>query len=361
MKIKDRYIAKTLLSYILVVTIVWLSIYSFFNFISELNFIGNASYTILEAFIYILLQVPEAAYDQASALILLGCILGMGHLVTTSQLLIFRAAGVSVLKITLLTLKNAIIFLFLLTLIGETIAPSLTQFAENERSKALGQSSFSGGQDGFWIRDGGNFIHVENNLDGSQFHGITIFELNEENKIKSVINSDVGFFDGKSLSFNETEIFLVTDDNVFENISLERSYLYNKNVAFDKGLIASLEKEPKDLSILTIINQIEFLTENKLRASVFEVELYNRLAKPLTLVAMILISMLFIFGSSRDITFGRKIFIGVTIGLSFELISRLGGAFSLSYDFSPFLSLFAPSFLAAVASILILIINTKHS
>ena len=35
--------------------------------------------------------------------------------------------------------------------------------------------------------------------------------------------------------------------------------------------------------------------ENKLRASVFEVELYNRMVKPLTLIAMILISMLFIF------------------------------------------------------------------
>ena len=90
MKIKDHYIAKTILSYTLVVMLVWLSIYSFFNFLSELNSVGNANYTILGAFQYIILQMPEVAYDQASALILLGCILGMGHLATTGQLLIFR-------------------------------------------------------------------------------------------------------------------------------------------------------------------------------------------------------------------------------------------------------------------------------
>ena len=120
MKIKDRYIAKTILIYTLVVMIVWLSIYSFFNFLSELNSVGNANYTILGALHYIILQMPEVAYDQASALILLGCILGMGHLVTTGQLLIFRASGLSVIKITWLTVKYALIFLFILIPVSYT-------------------------------------------------------------------------------------------------------------------------------------------------------------------------------------------------------------------------------------------------
>ena len=58
----------------------------------------------------------------------------MGHLATTGQLIILRASGISILKITWLTLKNAIIFLIFLTLIGELVAPTLTTYAENERS-----------------------------------------------------------------------------------------------------------------------------------------------------------------------------------------------------------------------------------
>ena len=41
MKIRDRYITKTLLSYTLVVLVVWLSIYSFFNFLTEINVVGQ--------------------------------------------------------------------------------------------------------------------------------------------------------------------------------------------------------------------------------------------------------------------------------------------------------------------------------
>jgi len=251
--------------------------------------------------------------------------------------------------------------LFILILIGETFAPSLSQYAENERSYDLDQIRFSGSQDGFWIRDGDNFINVENNIDGSMFNGITIIEVNKENKIHRVIRSDSGVFNGQSFNLNETDIFSVDSNNTFENINLKERNKFNKNVAFDQDLIASLEKEPKDLSTFTILNQIQFLKQNKLRASIFEVELYNRLAKPLSLIAMILLAMLFIFGSNRDITLGRKIFFGVAIGLSFELITRLAEAISLSYEFSPFWSSFSPSLLVIIIAISILVNKSRYS
>ena len=355
MKIRDRYIAKTLLMYSLVVMLVWLSIYSFFNFLSELNSVGTLNYTILEAIKFIVLRIPEVAYDQASAVILLGCLLGMGHLASTGQLLIFRVSGLSVLRTVWITVKNAIILIFLLILIGEIFAPVLTKYAENERSSALGQASLSNNQDGFWIRDGDNYINVENNVDGSFFSGITIFEVNRFNKIESIINSDSANFDGKSLNLNETDIYSISASNKFENIDLKERNTYNKSVAFDKDLIASLEKEPGDLSTYTIFKQIQFLTDNKLRAGVFEVELYQRLVKPISLIAMILIAMLFIFGSNRDTTLGRKIFFGVAIALSFELISRIGGAMSLSFELNPLLSSFALPLLVISITIAMLI------
>ena len=110
MKIRDRYIAKTLLSYTLVVLVVWLSIYSFFNFLTEINVVGQESYTILSAIKYIILKMPEVTYSQASPVILLGCVLGMGHLATTNQLLIFRISGASILKITGINFKKCTYF-----------------------------------------------------------------------------------------------------------------------------------------------------------------------------------------------------------------------------------------------------------
>ncbi|MDA8755376.1 LPS export ABC transporter permease LptG [Candidatus Pseudothioglobus singularis] len=360
MKIKDRYIANTLLTYSIVVLLVWLSIYSFFNFLAELNTVGTDNYTILEAFKYIVLKLPEVAYDQVSPVILLGCVLGMGHLATTGQLIILRASGISILKITWLTLKNAIIFLIFLTLIGELVAPTLTTYAENERSNALGQNSLSNSQDGFWIRDGDNFINVENNVDGSLFNGITVIEVNKSNKIERVVNSQSAIFDGQNINMDSTNIFSIDSTNSLDDIDLKERNLYKKRVAFDQDLINSLEKEPKDLTTFTILKQIQFLTDNKLRVEVFEVELYKRLVKPITLIAMILLAMLFIFGSTRDATLGRKIFFGIAIGLSFELISRIGGALALSYDFSPLLSTFIPAIAIMIIASIVLINKSIH-
>jgi len=159
---------------------------------------------------------------------------------------------------------------------------------------------------------------------------------------------------------DSTNIFSINSTNLFDDIALKERNLYKKRVAFDQDLINSFEKEPKDLTTLTIVKQIQFLTDNKLRAEVFEVELYKRLVKPITLVAMILLAMLFIFGSTRDATLGRKIFFGVAIGLSFELISRIGGALALSFDFSPLLSAFIPAMAIMIIATIALINKSIH-
>ena len=299
--------------------------------------------------------MPEVAYNQASPVILLGCVLGMGHLATTNQLLVFRISGASILRITGTTLKNALIFVIAIIAIGEAIAPMSSNFAELGRSNALGNNFVSTSQEGFWIRDGDNFINVKKNIDGKLFSGITVIKVNSSNKIESVIKSENAVFDGNSLDMSGTEIFSIDDSSVFDNISLKERNSYNKTVSFDQDLIDSLEKDSKDLTTWTIIKQIQFLSDNKLRSEVFEVELYKRLIKPVTLVAMILLAMLFIFGSTRDITLGRKIFFGVALGLSFEMLSRIAGAMALSFDFNPLMSAIIPSTLVLIISIILLI------
>jgi len=355
MKIRDRYIAKTLLSYTLVVLLVWLSIYSFFNFLTEINVVGQESYTILSAIKYIILKMPEVTYSQVLPVILLGCVLGMGHLATTNQLLIFRISGASILKITGTTLKNALIFVIAIIAIGEAIAPMTSNFAELGRTNALGNIATTSSQEGFWIRDGDNFINVKKNIDGKLFSEITVIEVNSSNKIERVIKSENAVFDGNSLDMSGSKIFSINDSSIFDNISLKEHNFYNQTVSFDQDLIDSLRKEPKDLTTWTIIKQIQFLSDNKLRSGIFEVELYKRLIKPVTLVAMILLAMLFIFGSTRDITLGRKIFFGVALGLSFEMLSRIASAMALSFDFNPLISAILPSTLIMLISITLLI------
>ena len=167
-------------------------------------------------------------------------------------------------------------------------------------------------------------------------------------------------FHGNSLDMSNSEIFAIDDSSLFDDISLRERNSYNKTVSFNRELLESFEKEPEDLSTWTLINQIQFLSDNKLRSGVFEVELYNRLIQPITLIAMILLAMLFIFGSIRDITLGRKIFFGVALGLSFEMLSRIASAIALSFYFSPLLSSILPSIIVMFISSILLIQKSLH-
>ncbi len=354
MKIRDRYITKTLLNYTLVVLLVWLSIYSFFNFLAELNSVGQADYTVIEAIKYILLQIPGVAYKQASPVILLGCVLGMGYMATTNQLVVMRVSGNSILKLTAITIKAALFFIIVIIAVGEIFAPLASEEAEKGRANALGQKIALQSQEGFWIREGGNYINVENNIDGSFYTDITIYQVSPANKIETIITSESANFDGTSLDLNNVDIFSINEINSSTEITSKKRNNYNLTVSFDQDLIDSLKKDPKELTTWKIIKQIQFLSINKQNSSIFEVELYKRLVKPATLVAMILLAMIFIFGSNRDASLGRKIFLGVALGLSFEMISRVGGALSLSYNFSPLIGAVLPTLIIIVLAIVLL-------
>jgi len=153
---------------------------------------------------------------------------------------------------------------------------------------------------------------------------------------------------------NNANIISINEINGSVEISSKKRNNYNKTVSFDQDLIDSLKKEPKELTTWNIIKQIQFLSKNKQTSSIFEVELYKRLIKPVTLIAMILLAMLFIFGSTRNVSLGRKIFLGIVLGLSFEMISRIGGALSLSFNFNPLMSAVIPTFFIIVLAIVLL-------
>jgi len=237
---------------------------------------------------------------------------------------------------------------------GEYIAPIASEEAEKGRTKALGQSFASQNQEGFWIREGGNYLNVEKNIDGNHFVGVTIIEV-KSNKITSVVKSEDATFDGKSLKMDNTDIFSINDSTDIEEVSLKERNSYNKIVSFDQDLINSLKKEPDELTTRNIYKQIQFLSDNKLNSGIYKVELYKRAIKPITLVAMILLAMLFVFGSTRDVSLGRKIFFGVSLGLSFEMLSRIGGAMALSLDFNPMISAVLPTTVVMVIAITLLI------
>ena len=354
MKILDRYIAKTILKYSLSVMVILVGIYAFFKFLEEVNDIGRAGYTLLDALVYIGLLIPSMAYMLSSLIILLGSILGLGYLSSNSELIIMRGSGNSVMDITKTTLKISLVFIAVMIIVGESVSPILSDYAKNYRSQALGHGSVTSNQQGFWIKDSGNFIHVDQNIDGKVFNSVTLIKLNNPGELDSVVFSSSANFDGQKVDLQGSNSYQFDSSERFTKIDRQELKKYTIEVAFDQELIQSLKKEPNSLSTWKLFKHIRFLSGNKLSADTYEVEFYSRIMKPLTLIAMIILAIPFVFGSLRNSTLGRKIFMGVALSLFFELSSRIGGMLSLRFDLNHLLSASLPTAVVFLVAMLML-------
>ncbi len=354
MKILDRYIAMTLLIYTLSVMGIWVGVYALFNFINEVDLIGQQNYTIVSAIIYVVADLPAVIYSHSSVIILLGCLLGLGHLASTSQLIVVRSGGLSIMQIVQKVVIIALLFIFTVMLLGEFIAPVTEKYAESYKTKSLGYAVSNVSRQGFWLKNDDTIINVKKNFGGNIFGDVTLIKVNDKYQLDSVFYSKKAVFNKGNLNLEKAKHYQLKLDGKLTNIQSNDYQRYDTSVSFDQGLIDSLKKEPEELSSWELYRHMVFLDDNYLASGAFKVELYKRLVKPITLVAMLMMAMLFIFGSLRDATLGKKIFLGVVISLFFELSSRIGGVISLRFDYDPLFSASVPTIVALTIAFLLL-------
>jgi len=360
MKILDRYITKTLQKYSLSAMVVLVGVFAFFKFLDEVNDIGRASYTLLDAVVYIGFLLPKITYEVSSVIILLGAVLGLGHLAANSELIVMRGSGISIVKITKITLRVSISFVILAIILGEFIAPVSSNQAQIYRAKALGETIVTSSQQGFWIRDKDNFIHVERNLDGKVFNNVTLIKKKSANLLDSVAYSDKAIFDDGNLTLQKTSYYQVDSAGKFTKIKQEDRKKYQSEVTFDQDLIESLKKDPRELSTVQLFKHIGFLSQNGLSTGDYEAEFYKRTMKPITLVAMVLLVIPFIFGSLRDASLGKRIFLGIVVALVFHQFSKLGVWMPKIFNLDYFLSASLPTLIVLIFALLMLYRTTTR-
>ena len=80
MRLLQRYIAKTILLSTMMVLLVLLGLYTFMDFISELDDLGKGQYQLANILSYMALSMPKRIYELLPIAALLGSVLGLGIL-----------------------------------------------------------------------------------------------------------------------------------------------------------------------------------------------------------------------------------------------------------------------------------------
>ena len=180
----DRYIGIHVFLAILTVLGIIVGLALLFAFIDELGDV-QGNYGLGDALQYVLLTSPRRLYDMLPMAALIGCLIGLGTLASSSELTIMRAAGVSLGRIVLSVMKPMLVLLVAGILIGEYVAPLTEDIAQARRSLAQGAGEAQSSKRGLWHRQENEFVHVNAVQPGGVLVGVTRYRFDEERRLLS--------------------------------------------------------------------------------------------------------------------------------------------------------------------------------
>lgn len=344
MKLVERYIAKTVLGSVGLVTLLLAGLQIFILFVNQLDDLGRANFGIVQTAFYVLLQMPYQVYLFFPMASLLGCLIGLGILASNRELVVMRAAGMSIGQITLAVLKVAFLVIVLVTMLGETLVPRLAHFANDQKTLAL-----SGGQalrtaQGIWLRYQHDFIAIGSILPDDTLEQVYQFRFDNQHRMRLARKIErIAFVDQQWQAFGVAET-QIDDDHT--------KAMHYKHLAWDVPLqpkALNLSSSEPDEMTLAELRQFLYAQKRGYQNTInYQLAYWQRLIQPFTTVVMMILAIPFIFGPLRSSTMGSKLLAGITVGFGFHIINRFFGPLSQVFQWPPLLAAVGPTLLFAL-------------
>jgi len=350
MDILDRYIGRAVTQGILAAAMVMMTLDTLVTFAGETGAIGHANYTLWYAIGYVLLSMPQELYQYFPMIALLGTMFGLGTLASHSELIAMRASGLSIVRITYAVLKTGLILAAIVIFIGEVIAPPAIQYAKLKRVSAMNAKISLNTDYGLWARDGNTYIHVRRVESDGSLVGINLYLLNDQQVLEQRISAARAVYMDDHWKLQRVNTITITPQD------LKRSYVETMDwkSLLNPDVVNVVSVTPENLSFWKLYGYIEYLKDNGLNASRYELTFYTKVISPLTIAVMIVLAIPFVFGSLRDFGMGKRIVIGFMLGLGFYLFNTLSGQTGLTYEWPPWLAATLPTVLVMIGGVFML-------
>jgi lipopolysaccharide export system permease protein len=345
----DRYIGKSVFIAILAVLGIILGLASLFAFIDEMGDISD-TYTVVDASSFVALTAPRRLYEMLPMAALIGCLIGLGGLASSSELTIMRAAGVSIGRIVWAVMKPMLVLMIAGLLVGEYVAPMTEDMAQANRSLAQGTGDAQSAKHGLWHRQGDEFIHINAVQPNGLLYGVTRYRFDDQHHMKTA-----SFAKQANFMTDYWELKDVTT-TVFHDGSTEvvTAPAERWDVALSPQLLSTVILPPESLSISGLWSYSHYLADQGLNNGRYWLAFWTKVLQPLVTVALVLMAISFIFGPLRSVTLGQRVFTGVLVGFTFRIAQDLLGPSSLVFGFSPLFAVLVPAGVCALAGIWLL-------
>ena len=347
----DRYLAKTVISGCLLAGFVMLSIFAFVDFIAQLNDVGKGDYGVLQAIVFVLLRLPQRLYELSPSILLLGGILSLGTLAANSELIVMRASGITIMRITRSVLQTGLFLAILVALLGEYIVPSATRTAKTYRAEAIEKKLIVGGANDIWAREGNRYVNVKKILPDQQLRHIRLYELDENHQLSSITYAEQAQYKNQEWVLSNIKRSDISTSGV--KTSYEKQIILKRLILLE--LFSVLELESKDMSAMELLTYSRYLQDNNLDSGEYYLSFWIKVFTPFTCLAMLMIAMPIVFATTpRSGGAGQRIIMAIIIGIAYFVINRSINHLGLAINISPLLSALAPLILVTMISLFFL-------
>ncbi len=347
MRLLERYLAKTVLASIAMVTFLLIGLQLFILFVNQLDDLGKGDFGILQAAIFVLLQMPYQVYLFFPMASLLGCLIGLGVLANHHELVVMRSSGMSIAQVTVAVLKVAMVLILSVTLVSETILPKLVRFANDQRMQALSAGQTLRTAKGVWMRHENDLVHIAVILPGNVLSQVYQFHFDDDHHLQLARKIDhVDYEKGVWMAHGVAETMISNNQTVVKNHLLMPWDVYLK-----PSVLSVSGNEPDEMSLQELHRYIYAQKLSHQTATNYQLVFFQRIVQPITTVVMMVLAIPFIFGPLRSSTMGSKLLIGATVGFGFHIMNRFLGSVSQVYQWPPELAAMGPTCLFAILGV----------
>lgn len=337
MKRLNRYIGQTVLFSCLVVLLAIIGLDVLFAFVDELKDL-NQYYTLDVAVRYVLLSIPGSVYEFIPLASLVGCLIGLGMLASSSELTVMRAAGVSKFRIVRSVSRPVVLLIVIAGLIGEFVVPLTGQQATVEKAKAHSGGHSVGTQYGVWHREGNWVMHFNAIERNGLVHGLTLYEFDQQRRLLTASFIKEAEYEQGFWKLQQMRTTYFEGDQTRVLVQPEQRWESELKPEF----LELLSMAPEDMSVHNLRGFIDYMNSQGIKASAHELAFWSKLMQPLAIFSLVLIAVSFVFGSLRSVTMGQRVLVGILVGLVFKFSQDLLGPASTVYGFPPVIAVLTP-------------------
>lgn len=341
MKIITRYLFKEVSVNILLFMLALMAMFSFFDLIQELESLGKGSYGLNKILLFVLMSVPGHIYEVMPIAVLVGCMVSLGKLARHSELIVLRVSGISLQKIALILLNVGLLFTLLTFLVGELITPLSEKMAQRMRIKATDSVIAQDFRSGLWVKDGNSFVNVENVLPDATLLNLHIYQFDKNFKLQTITTAKRGQFDENDWKLKEVIQTDFNENKVLVKVLTEAKW----RSLIRPEILNVLLVLPEKMSAWNLYSYIQHLKDNKQNTTRYQVAIWAKMIYPLACLVMIILALPFGFIQQRATGVSSKIFVGIMLGVFYQILNRVFVHLGLLNNWPPLFSAVMPTLL----------------